>query len=323
MYQQPELLLEQYDIEVKAIQKGRGAFLVSTNLGPLLLQEYRGSVERAQILGEIWKTLKELGYPAEQLYYSKEQEPVIQDEYEVSYILKDHIQGMECNPRSREEMKRAMEEIARFHQYSEACLARLPLGWKLCHGELYEIRTRNTKELIKARNYIRGKRKKNAFEELFQKRAPYYLELARENLKQLETESAEEIRPVLCHGECNHHNVVHKKEQWQVTELMCLQYNYGTKDVVNFLRKMLEKNQWDIRLGQELLASYEKVRGLTPQERKRIYLELAYPEKFWKVTNHYMNTNKAWGMERDVEKLQKVIDQEPSRVAFLESFSRG
>ena len=62
MYQQPELLLEQYDIEVKAIQKGRGAFLVSTNLGPLLLQEYRGSVERAQILGEIWKTLKEHFY---------------------------------------------------------------------------------------------------------------------------------------------------------------------------------------------------------------------------------------------------------------------
>ena len=36
---------------------------------------------------------------------------------------------------------------------------------------------------------------------------------------------------------------------------------------------------------------------------------LSYPEKFWKIINQYINANKSWMAEKNVEKLRKVIEQ--------------
>ena len=46
---------------------------------------------------------------------------------------------------------------------------------------------------------------------------------------------------------------------------------------------------------------------------------LMFPEKFWKVANHYMSSNKAWIPEKDVEKLKKVMEQEALRLKFVEN----
>jgi hypothetical protein len=46
---------------------------------------------------------------------------------------------------------------------------------------------------------------------------------------------------------------------------------------------------------------------------------LLFPEKFWKIANHYYNTHKAWISGRDIEKLDKVIAQEENRIKFLEN----
>ena len=45
---------------------------------------------------------------------------------------------------------------------------------------------------------------------------------------------------------------------------------------------------------------------------------MKFPEKFWKISNHYYNSNKAWVSGRDIEKLEKVIEQEAKRLTFLE-----
>ena len=46
LYQQPETILEQYDVETKQISKGRGAFLCETNQGMKILAPFRGSKEK-------------------------------------------------------------------------------------------------------------------------------------------------------------------------------------------------------------------------------------------------------------------------------------
>ena len=89
-------------------------------------------------------------------------------------------------------------------------------------------------------------------------------------------------------------------------------------DLSNFMRKMLEKNDWNEELGFSLLESYEKVRPLTACEYKQLYIILLFPEKFWKIANHYYNSHKAWLSGRDIDKLDKVIAQEDLRVGFLE-----
>ena len=44
MYYQPEAMLEQYDIEIKQITKGRGVFCCETDQGKKVLAPFRGSI---------------------------------------------------------------------------------------------------------------------------------------------------------------------------------------------------------------------------------------------------------------------------------------
>ena len=95
--------------------------------------------------------------------------------------------------------------------------------------------------------------------------------------------------------------------------------NWAMTDFANFLRKMLEKNNWDERIGKELLGTYEAYRRMEKYEYEQLQGLLLFPEKFWKVTNHYMNSRKTWISEKDVEKLKKVIELEEKRLNFMEN----
>ena len=70
-------------------------------------------------------------------------------------------------------------------------------------------------------------------------------------------------------------------------------------------------------LGMDMLKAYNNVRKLTRQEMNQLYIRLAYPEKFWKIANHYFNTSKAWVCGRNLEKLEKIIAQNEARENFL------
>jgi hypothetical protein len=89
-------------------------------------------------------------------------------------------------------------------------------------------------------------------------------------------------------------------------------------DLANFIRKMLEKNDWSDSLGIELISEYDGYRPLRVAEYRQLYGLLLFPEKFWKVTNHYMNSRKTWISERDIDKLKRIIEQEEKRLNFLD-----
>ena len=94
-------------------------------------------------------------------------------------------------------------------------------------------------------------------------------------------------------------------------------FQMQVSDLANFMRKMLEKNNWNTGLGSDFIGTYDKVRRLSAQELRYLYYYLAYPEKFWKIANHYYNAHKAWLSGRNIEKLEKLIAQERVREEFL------
>ena len=87
---------------------------------------------------------------------------------------------------------------------------------------------------------------------------------------------------------------------------------------LNKTMKLLEKNDWNPALGKSLIGEYEKQRNLGSAELQFLGALLLFPERFWKVTNHYMNSKKAWVSQRDIEKLRKAIGQEKVRLEFAE-----
>ena len=88
-------------------------------------------------------------------------------------------------------------------------------------------------------------------------------------------------------------------------------------DFYYFLRKVMEKCQWNERIGNMLLETYDKGKTISREELDYLAVRLAYQEKFWKVANSYYHSNKAWIPEKSVEKLQISIAQTEKKNQFL------
>ena len=126
MYNQSEAILQQYDLEIKQISRGRGAYICETNEGMKLLTPFRGSKERAMFLRGVLLRLSESGFPAEQICLTKEGEAVANDDMGMRYWLKDMISGGECSTSRESDMIRAVTQLAKLHTALRDCAPEIP-----------------------------------------------------------------------------------------------------------------------------------------------------------------------------------------------------
>lgn len=318
MYNQIEAILSQYELEIHGVAKGRSAFICDTNKGKKLLLPFRGSKEKGMILYQFLAELVAQGFSVEQIELTKQQEAISEDEYTGErFILKSYMEGIEISTSRPEEMKQAIQTLAIYHNTVEK-LTFLRSEYRNAETTI-EIWKRHSKELIKVRNYIRNRKKKNEFEQIFMKNFEHNLKSAEKSIEMLEQEGESEPRYVVCHGDVNQHNILLCNGKCQMVNFENVYYNWAVVDLANFIRKMLEKNEWDNEIGKALILEYHRIRPLQKEEYQKLYALLLFPEKFWKVTNHYMNSRKSFISERDIDKLKKVIELEERRLNFMEN----
>jgi CotS family spore coat protein len=320
MYHQPETVLEQYDLEIRQITKGRGVYLCDTDQGIKVLLPFRGSAERAEYLRMVLLSLWEQGFPAEQICVTREGTAAAEDESGVRYWLKDCIAGSECSTTREEEMRRAVEALARFHQAAKAVAPEAPALLVRSRSEPETLYRRHDRELVKVKNYIHARHSHNELERLFLEQYPYYIEQADQAVDGMEgcTKPQGGTRTI-CHGAFHQHNVLRTPQGMQIVNFETMCWNEPVVDLANFVRKMMEKNQWEVSLGLGLFESYDRVRALSAGEWQLLYRILLFPEKFWKVSNHYYNSHKAWISGRDTQKFRQIIAAETKRARFLEN----
>ena len=124
-------------------------------------------------------------------------------------------------------------------------------------------------------------------------------------------------KQTLCHGSYNYHNVLFTKTGIATTNFEKVQLQLQVMDLYDFIRKVMEKNNWSEEFFYGIMENYEMVKTVTKEERKLIALWMSYPEKFWKVTNYYYNSKKTWISTKNIEKLQSLQQQKKQRRALL------
>ena len=90
-------------------------------------------------------------------------------------------------------------------------------------------------------------------------------------------------------------------------------------DLYRFMRKVMEKHDWDLKLGMEMLEAYGRVTPLDAFDRQYLKYLFLYPEKYWKQINFYFNASKAWIPARNLEKLKSLGRQSLARERFIEA----
>lgn len=318
-------ILENYELNVLRTYRGRSAIICETDQGLKVLREYRGTEERIARIDQLLRTVREKsGYLLDAYIQNKEGTYLCRDREQNTYILKDYYEGKECSPADMTDIGMAFSHMAKLHK-----AMRVPqeVPAQGNSGLLHEIHKRNA-ELKRGKKFIRGRASRSNFENFLLINYDFFMKKALAIEEQLEGEDFGEYdrailtEGVFCHGDFQYHNIVFTSSGPAVMNFEKFQWDSGIRDFSLFFRKVMEKNGWDLSCAEICAENYLKEREMSSAEKKLLIYRLSYPEKFWKIVNFYINTRKSVVMERNTDKLKKIMEQEPLRekgVSFLES----
>ena len=300
-------VLAQYGLSAKSVTRGRGILICDTEEGLHAISPGHCSEAKLQIQHEIQKRCREAGFPyVDQVVKNQEEKMLSKDEEDNLYLVRKWFSGKECDTRSWDEILECVETMGKLHQALS-----MEKAETIHSSDLVEECARHNRELRKIRKYIQKKKKKNVFEEIMEKSISKFLEQGEKTVEAMEKAGYRQLLKdypsQICHGECTQHNFLFIREGVAVTNFEHWNWGLQIADLGQFMRKILEKHQWDVLLGREMIASYQNSRRLSTDEYKNLMLLLSYPWKYWKLANFYANSNKVWISPKNVEKLNKTI----------------
>lgn len=319
-------LLGQYEIEVLRTRKGRSAIVCDTDRGCLIFKEYSGGQDRIELQERLLRQIAEAGLVrVEAILPNREGALLTRDGEGAAYVLKTWQEGRECSASDRGECAEAVRLLARLHGSMELPADTPNLPPAFSPEKEYE---KHNKELKRVRKYLQQKGQKSWFETSLRKACDIFLEQAvgvtEEWSACCRTRQGDGAGQsvAFCHGDYQYHNILWGAEGWFVASFEKCLRDDPIRDLYLLLRKLLEKGNWSVPLGTELLEAYGRERPISARSWIDLYYRLAYPEKFWKIANFYYNSGKAWIPGKNQEKLERVMEQEKEKQRFLEEVFR-
>lgn len=240
------------------------------------------------------------------------------------YVIRRWFPGEEGNFRNAEFLKRAATALGKLHNAMEMLKVSEELAMFHPSMAMLENWQKHNRELKRIRRYILNKKQKNEFEILFLSMEGGYFATAQKACELLEQGTCKELfleaakKRLFCHGSYNYHNLLDSRMGLATVCFENTGIGVPVFDLYQMMRKLLEKNKWEKGLAVDVLREYEKQRRLDRRERELLYIMLLYPEKFWKVSNHYYNSRKSWINKIDIVKLEELGRQQDKRQEALE-----
>ncbi len=342
-------IFRQYHMKIYNTYRIRGAFILETDKGLKLLKSLESSKNRVEFEDAILEHLGKVQYSSVDMYVRNiAGEIITEDGMGNKYAVKNWYQGEECNLREEGDVSDAAAHLAFLH----SMLREVDLTQEQIEHNTYpnmvEVFEKRNRELKRVRSYIKEKRKKNEFELCYLNCYDEFYQQALEATQMLKNSNYLELikdaieHRCICHGNYTYHNIImlkptsgiyNLKEQEEFLSAAGIQNRRNTNiattnfdkayvgvqimDLYHYMRKVMEKNDWNIEFGSIILDTYTNILNVDKEERKLLYLLLLYPEKFWKITNFYYNSKKSWVPQRNVQKLVGIGEQTERRKQFM------
>ena len=305
--------LAQYELTADRSARTRGALLCYTSQGLLILREFHGSEKKLKKQQELLLHLKECGMNTDYFLQNTQESLVSKDKDQMAFTLQHWYEGRECDTKSRDDIIKSVRTLARLH-----ILMKMEPVEEYRERSLRDEYLRHNQELRKIRKFIRKKGASSVFEKDYLASVEWFLQRAQYAAELLDETEYDSLREKVwregqvCHGEYNQHNVLMLKgedETAAVTNFGHWNFDIQMADLYRFMRKILEKYNWNLNLAQEMLREYHRIRPISKAEWQNLRVRFTYPEKYWKLANYYYSHKKVWISEKNVEKLQNLIRQ--------------
>lgn len=319
MEDRQEMTLEKYDFQVKNRYRARGAVLLDTNEGPLLLREQNRLTGHFTLENEIKEHLRQQGMiHLDFAVANREGELVTEWETGEKYVVYRWFRGEECDIRNPQDLRVMAENLGKLHRclhnyYEEP----VPLSEPLLVQ--YD---RHNREMKRVYSYMKEKKRKTEFECYAMQRFGLFYDRAKRAGEQLEKSPYYRKHGVFtrdfCHGEYNYHNLLFSGQGLATTNFEHAAPGVQLMDLAYFMRKTMEKNRWQPEKGRIIWEGYRREAPCEGGELEFLATVLSYPIKYWKLLNQYINGKKTWISNKSIEKLKAVCEQEENKEKFLE-----
>ena len=321
MNERDSACLSQYPLEIIHIKKARGGLICEDNVGnQYMLMECPYSQRRIIFEQEVLSQLQSQKEIIVDYYLpNKENELITKEPNGNCYLLKKWNASKKCDVKNKEEVKKAIRALAILHKNMRMVVLDKEV---FKQTDLLKQWEKHYNEMKRTRSFIRKKKKKSSLEMMILNTIDENLLEAKDTIEKLKNSKFKQNNQYLCHGDYNYHHVLFSEHGVMVTQFHRLSMGYQVCDVYHFIRKVLEKNNWDIELARELIIAYELENKLNRDEKDLLYLNFLFPYKYWKQINHYMNSSKTWIPERYLIKLKEVCIQQQKRKEFLVKFTQ-
>lgn len=312
-------VIEQYGLTAQNMYRGRGALLCMTEEGLKILREFGGAHNKLAMQRELQEHIAEAGFPAtDRILVNQEGGLISPDSEGVPYYVRNWFHGRECDTKSKSDVLKGALELARLHK-----VMHLPTALEYTRESFLTECTRHNAEIRRVRKFILKKRRKNPFEDRMLACMNAFLEQGEAAVEELKASDYETLREeallegCICHGEYNQHNIIITEGGTAVTNFGRWNFDVQVTDLYQYLRKIMEKHNWDVRLGSQILSAYDREKPLGRSEWKNLYIRLLYPWKFWKLVNFYAGNNKVWISGKNMEKLGQIVEQRENWQNFI------
>ena len=278
MYDYGLSTLTQYGITAQSASRTRGALVCRTEQGLLILKEFHGSEKKLFFQQELLKKLSEKGCQVDTFLENQTGSLITRDKDNIPYTVQNWFEGRECDTKSREDIFRSVQMLAQLHKSMK-----MPVEEMYVQRSLEEEYRRHNCEIRKIRKFIRKKGASSVFEKEFLTSVQWFLEKGEKAVEMLQQSDYDTLRReairegCVCHGEYNQHNVFFRRDGAAAANFGHFNFDIQISDLYCFMRKILEKSNWDVTLAHQMLERYHQIQSISPAQWQNLRIRFTYP----------------------------------------------
>lgn len=309
-------LLEEYGLHVEKTSRGRGGTIYHCREGIYLLKPYPAGEKRSEALWKILSDWEGQGWESDVFLRNKDGNIPVMDGYQNIFVLRKWFDGVESDVMNQEEVLAGVDKLVEFQNLVSAY--EVPEECSFFPAKTTEEQLmKHTRELKYVYNYVSSKKHKSDFEEQLRQVFERCYADGKKALGSLAGIDISKCKYQLCHKDYTHHNLLITKAGQRLVSFDGMMPDCRVSDFAQYLRKVMEKHNWDLGLGEKMVSRYMTDGKLSYEEKIDLYGRMVYPMRFWKIVNHYSNSRKTRVNLRNKEKLENFLQQEESRQQFL------
>lgn len=312
------------------ISMKRDVYKIKTDKGKRCFKKFNSNIDRLLFMVDAMNYVEQNGFNLLPRCIPSLDGKFVVEENGIYYLVQEWLDGKEPDYRNDDEIALAAESIAMFHKASKGFTPNAGYKAKNKLGKWPRKLEKKAADLEFYLNLAKDASKPTEFEQELMKYGGWLVNHARESIKKLHTSKYGELvaeasnEYTLVHGDTATRNCLVHKGKVYLIDFDSLAIDITVADLWRLLRRTMRREQWEIKLVDKVLTSYNKQKPLETEELEVLGAFLQFPEKPWRTAKEYYERRNSddWNESKVTKKMINFLKQHKEIDKFYAQFEK-